>query len=344
MINPEQVAWHQRHVHNTLYLAYENAVDTFLVMGSLLMTISTLNAMHKKKLNLPRMIWCRFLRYTPPLAALLLFTVTLYKFFLDGPWIEHNVEIIRRCKKFWYSTIFHFQNYLNPEELCLSHTWYLTMDFQLYIISPFLIYPALRYGWKYLFLVPGLAVFSSVYILLISLIHKVELTTSGGWRSVLYYSTHLRFGPWMIGIALGYVFYTYKDRTLKIGKGLNAFLWIASLSLLAFSALSYFPFNVPGQELSITLNALQFAFSRILWTIGLCWIIFACQKLQTGGIVRWFLSLPQWQPIGRMGLSIYIIHCFYQKTIIFNQKRTFRFDLWEMVRKFSFKMLHNSFN
>lgn len=325
--------WHQSHIHSVIYFAYENAVDTFLVMGAMLMTISTLNSIYKKKLNIPRMIWCRYLRYTPPLAALLLFTVTLYKFFLDGPWIDHNVEIIRRCKAFWFSTIFHFQNYFNPNELCLSHTWYLTMDFQLYIISPFLIYPATKYGWKYLCLIPGLALFSSIYTVLAAFTHETELSSGAGWYRILYYPTHVRMGPWMFGILLGYISYTYKSKTVNISKRLNSFLWITSLSFITFSVVSYLPFYTPGRESPVALHALQFTLGRALWAIGVCWIIFACQMLKTGGIIRWFLTIPQWQPIGKMGLSIYIIHCFYQKTIIFNQKQTIRFDLWEMVRK-----------
>lgn len=48
-------------------------------------------------------------------------------------------------------------------------------------------------------------------------------------------------------------------------------------------------------------------FSRVGWGICLSWIIFAC-VLGYGGPINWLLSLPQWQPIGRLSYSIYIVH------------------------------------
>lgn len=123
MANPTDAMRHYEHIYIVIFTSFEMAVDTFLVMGSFLMTISTLDAINKKSLNIPKLILHRFLRYTPPLAALILFTVSLYKFFLDGPNTDANENIIRNCQKFWYSTIFHIQNYLNPNEICLTHTW-----------------------------------------------------------------------------------------------------------------------------------------------------------------------------------------------------------------------------
>jgi peptidoglycan/LPS O-acetylase OafA/YrhL len=63
-------------------------------------------------------------------------------------------------------------------------------------------------------------------------------------------------------------------------------------------------------------NALYLATFRNAFAIGVAWMIFACYN-GTGGFVRWFLSLPQWQPIGRMGLSIYLVHTIWQ-TIVLN--------------------------
>jgi peptidoglycan/LPS O-acetylase OafA/YrhL len=123
MANPNDARRHFDHIYSVIYTSYEMAVDTFLVMGALLMTYSTLNSMTRKTLKIPRMILHRYLRYTPPLAALTLFAVSLFKFFLDGPMSGANDSIIKNCQNYWYSTIFHFQNYLNPNALCLSHTW-----------------------------------------------------------------------------------------------------------------------------------------------------------------------------------------------------------------------------
>lgn len=49
------------------------------------------------------------------------------------------------------------------------------------------------------------------------------------------------------------------------------------------------------------------ALSRVLWSIALCYIIFACVH-KSGGPVDWFLSHPLWQPISRISFATYLVH------------------------------------
>ena len=79
-------------------------------------------------------------------------------------------------------------------------------------------------------------------------------------------------------------------------------------------------------------NSLYNTFSRILWSLTVAWIIFACQN-GTGGFVRWLLSLKQWQPIGRMGLSIYLVHRMYQYVTNFSVKQPIYWDFSTYIQK-----------
>ena len=56
------------------------------------------------------------------------------------------------------------------------------------------------------------------------------------------------------------------------------------------------------------------AFTRNNFAYALSWIICACH-VGTGGIVRWFLSLPLWKPLGKMGLSFYLVHVLIQAIV-----------------------------
>ena len=80
-------------------------------------------------------------------------------------------------------------------------------------------------------------------------------------------------------------------------------------------------------------NALYLATFRCTFALGVAWIIFGCHN-GTGGFVRWFLSLPQWKPIGRMGLSIYLVHIIYQSTILGNQQQVIHFDEISLVHAY----------
>lgn len=328
---------HYEHIYSTIVSSYSIAVDTFFVMGALLLTISTLNALDKKRLNVPRMILHRYLRYTPVFAVLVLFMVSLWKFLPSGPVVLPEFE--DNCRKYWWSTLIHLQNYINPDEMCLNHGWYLSVDFQLFVISPLLIYPVWKYGWKIACSLPVLAVLSSVYVMVICMVFNLKVNTSDDdegdffWK-LIYCATQGRMGPWLIGIFLGYFLHNARDKKISVSPAVNAILWILSLSTLAAVVVLAQPFHVPEAETSLLANAFYISFHRLAWAVALSWIIFACQALKTGGIVRWFLSLPEWQPIGRMSLSMYLVHVVYQLAMLTSQKNPITFEIWPVVSPF----------
>lgn len=65
----------------------------------------------------------------------------------------------------------------------------------------------------------------------------------------------------------------------------------------------------------------------------MAWIIFACQN-GSGGIIRWLLSLKQWQPLGRITLSIYLVHRFYQTLTFMNEKQPIYWDFFSEIQKY----------
>lgn len=335
MTNPQALQEHFNHIYSVIFSSHNIAVDTFFVMGALLLTTSILKSLDKNRLNIPRMILHRYLRYTPVLAALILLIVSLSKFAISGP---INIDIIiEQCESYWWLTLLHIQNYVYPNDQCASHAWYLAADFQLFIISPFLIYPAWKYGWKYLWTLPALAIISSIYILIMCLVYDLRVFSTSPeqadiYGQFIYFPTHARLGPWMIGIVLGYVMHKSNSRDIKIGKTLNSILWILALSILTTVTVIIHPMRIPFNQSTLLHNAMYHAFHRLAWSSGIFWIIFACEKLKTGGIIRWFLSLPQWQPIARMSLSMYLVHPIYQYVTMANQKEALTFEIMPMVR------------
>lgn len=184
---------------------------------------------------------------------------------------------------------------------------------------------------------PMIAVLTSIYVLVFCLVNDLRVTMTspelnalfGRW---IYYATHARMGSWFVGMTLGFILYNLKSKTVAISKGMNVILWILAIGSMVTVMLLSQPLNVrvDNQTHNIS-NAFYIAFHRLLWAISISWIVFACHKLQTGGIIRWFLSLPQWQPIGRMSLSLYLIHVFYQATQVLNQKEPFTWELFSIV-------------
>lgn len=136
---------------SSIIIAYNLAVDTFLVLGASLMTWSTMRDIQKGDLSIARMIWRRYLRYTPAFAALILFVVSLKKFFINGPYPVTFMNAIRDpCIKNWWAALLHIQNFFEGSQMCIQHTWYLSADFQLFIISPFLLFLVHKFGKRFL--------------------------------------------------------------------------------------------------------------------------------------------------------------------------------------------------
>lgn len=336
--NPEIITEMSYQIYSIIFTSSLFAVDTFLVLGSVLLTWSMLSALDNKRMNLPRMILHRYLRYTPVLAAMMLYYISLNRHFIDGPITELNDIFINNCLKYWWSTLLHVQNYVNVNEMCLPHSWYLSADFQLFLISPFFIYFAWKYGRKFIWTFPTIATLGSVYLLVATLIFEIQTTVRkegnfGDFFTILYYPTHTRLAPWFIGMNTGYILYKYKNQKIEISKTLNAILWILALSVLIAVLVSIKLFALPMEEVSLVSNAIYFALHRVAWSLGLAWIIFACHNIGSGSFIRWFLSLPEWQVLARMGLSIYLVHVVYQLVTMMNQKQPIFFGFWSMVNK-----------
>lgn len=122
----------------------------------------------------------------------------------------------------------------------------------------------------------------------------------------------------------GYFFHSYPMHLIKLRKMTILTAWISAITFLALHV-----FIKPHYTSHTSLLGFLYeSVWRELWTLSICWIVFACQYLESGGIIRWFLSLSLWQPLSRMSLSIYLINFVYIKLTLVNQKSVPDLDSW----------------
>ncbi|KAG5684554.1 hypothetical protein PVAND_013779 [Polypedilum vanderplanki] len=332
--NPNQLEDFDQTLLSSILKAHLLAVDTFFVMGALLLTWSTLRDCEKENMNILRMIWRRYLRYTPVYAAMILIVICFEKYFVTGPYVFTSLR--DNCVTNWWMALLHIQNYLPGADMCLDYGWYLNADFQLFLISPFIILLIHKFGKKLLALPAALCFISIIYTITISVIFDMRYRTLDAGQGLenflrwYYYQTPPRSGPWFIGIILGYFLYKNRGKTIKISSWLNAFMWIISLSAMITVILLQHGFSISYNS-STAAHSLIIALQRNVWAVGICWIVFACQNIKTGGFIRWFLSLSQWQPISRMGLSMYITGLVYQFFMMMNQRVPLFANAWHVI-------------
>jgi hypothetical protein len=141
----------------------------------------------------------------------------------------------------------------------------------------------------------------------------------------------------LIGIWLGFVLHENKESKVKINGFIDAMLWILSIVVVIAIVMIAHVFQTPVVSFTSSLlsNALYMAFHRIAWALALAYIIFACENLKSGSIVKWFLSHPYWKPIGTMGLSLYVTHVIYMIYDMLNMRQSYYFGVWPMVSRYT---------
>ncbi|XP_055608118.1 nose resistant to fluoxetine protein 6-like [Uranotaenia lowii] len=317
-VNPISVFDWVRSYHSMIVVAATVSVDSFFLMSGMLVCWSLLKELNRSsRLNLPLMYLHRYLRLTPPFAALILLTATVLKYFGSGPfWNSTLLGMEQACDKYWWSALLYLQNYVNPTQMCLGHSWYLSVDMQLYILSPLIIYPLWRWRRKALVAIAALILLSMGCVIALFLVYELRLSMLDPKQSpernkmtLTYYPTHTRMGAWLVGAMFGYLLHETKLHRVILRKQFVTAGWIAAIVTILTVIFVDFPFQQPEnfQETSLFLNALYEACSRVFWAIALGWVVFACVN-GYGGPIDTFLSLSIWQPLGRLSYCIYLLH------------------------------------
>lgn len=162
----------------------------------------------------------------------------------------------------------------------------MAVDFQLFLISPLILYPCWKYGWKFAWILPGMTVASAIGAFVIAQtleIRSMALNAQGALNlfRYIYYPTHARCGPWFIGMTIGYILYKNKGKKIRINPIINAVMWILCLSVFATITLgSVHMFKPKGfDNISTQLqNSFFVSLYRNGWALATAWMVFACHN------------------------------------------------------------------
>lgn len=137
---------------------------------------------------------------------------------------------------------------------------------------------------------------------------------------LLYIRPWTRIGPYLVGMATGYILYKTKCQ-----KRINWFLALVGWALASLCCLStlYGVYDTyQGNPPSTDVSALYNSLSRTVWAAGVCWVIYACST-GYGGFVNTILSWDAFVPLGRLTYMAYLIHppiiylCYYSRETLF---------------------------
>lgn len=80
------------------------------LLSMLFISVKLLKNLHLYYLN-------RLLRMFPVLATAILLQVSIFNWVADGPFWNVLAEETHKCRVFWWSTLLHIQNYVNPGDI-----------------------------------------------------------------------------------------------------------------------------------------------------------------------------------------------------------------------------------
>ncbi|KAI1288134.1 hypothetical protein HDE_09625 [Halotydeus destructor] len=256
-------------------------------------------------------VMVRVVRTVPVVLVTILIAIAFPASLGSGPvFYEHINNITATCVQNGWRELAMISNTFPVENTCLNHCWYISADFQLYLLG-FLVMPVL-------FKKPtlGVAIVCALTVLFF-VYHVIGVNALGMvnmWRfdiadnrKVMTSTPYIHYGSanyltcYFFGILLGYVIANkmeLKKQSLIIAAQLFcSFLWVVTLLM---------PMLLDS-DLSPVLHLLVSPMTRTLLSLAFCVLMYLCW-LGRGGPVQLFLSCSFFGKIGRFSFSTFMMH------------------------------------
>ncbi|CAH0598184.1 unnamed protein product [Chrysodeixis includens] len=292
-------------------------VDTFLAMSGLL-HIKGLLAYPERQKNLFLVLWKRYLRLIGPFAMTIFFQTAVFIYIGSGPlWLMNGKIETEVCAKTWRLSLMMLNT--NPNEICHAVTWYLSCDYQLTILGTVLFYfyqkdkklgfTAFGTAAVISFIIPGALTYwyqlPTVHFLdMGKILNNVRELSDVGYT---YTSSHSRAGPYLVGIAMGYIMTMYNPADYRKTISKKWSIIGTALSLLVMVCMLAFGQFFLKREYSVLEHVVATITNRVGWAVAIACIIGLCEY-GTVPLVSKFLGLKVFTPLSRLSYGIYVIH------------------------------------
>ncbi|EDW05583.1 nose resistant to fluoxetine protein 6 [Drosophila mojavensis] len=309
------------------------SVDTFFFLSGMLVVMVALRAMErsKGKLNVPLMYLHRYLRLTPVLAVAIIFYMKILPILGNGP-IHKNFVSFKNCEDNWFLTLLYVQNYAT-DNMCLVHTWYLSVDMQLYIIAPIMLFGLYKWGRKAVAAIVVFMLLMVACLFSMMVIKEYSISSMNVGLKKIYFTTHTRTSPWLIGLLFGYYLHVNRTKTFKLSRLAVWLGWLICLALIFTCMFALYPYQANISHVPIVSEAFYVTLTRVAWPLALVWLVFAC-KYGYGGLANSFLSSPLWQPLSKLSYSAYIWHIFIEVHNLAITRTSNYFSNYQMMLRF----------
>lgn len=290
------------------------AVDTFFFLSAFLMCYAVSKQRKPAIVVFIFAVIRRFIRTMVPVFFLLM-CMYLLPLVASGPDAKSYFEMFYdEMDRLWLYILLQVQNYKTSAFSILVHLWYLSVDFQLFLISlPIAIILKNRRRWAIgvFFLLSIISCSISAWqisgthntpsVIAITETMSILEDTLNNYYILPFYHAVCYFS----GCIAFYMLQSFKD--VKLSKIVEALIWIVALVAGAGCVFDKQPWYWERHPTSEVGKLCMAFFDRILWSVFLSWITLACATGR-GGYINKFLSWNAFVPLSRLTFGVYLIH------------------------------------
>ena len=296
------------------------AVETFLLMGGFLSFFWINQSFTKGDRGIAAVYIHRIVRFLPSLIAVLFFWYRLMRYVSNGPlWFMLTNAIQGTCAEHWLSTLLLVNNFTpnRMSESCLSWTWYLAVDFQLFLITPLLVLLYRKNKKACLYLTIFLLVASLTTNGVLAHVYSLSpnMIFGGGYgdfRDILSSKPYTRAQSYLVGVLL-YQLLEYLRGPMHLPPSAVNIprpnqLFILTLSLLAIFFATYGPYRDYSSGKAVwheASNVLYIVLGRFVFCASVASIALLCM-LDRGGVIRTFLCSRAWLPLSKLTFGAFL--------------------------------------
>lgn len=226
VLNSDFFAVDIKRLQNAFLLNSPLFVDTFLLLSGFLFCRICIKELERRqgKINFAVLYVFRYIRLTPAYLAIIAFYATWFPQIGDGPLWNSRIGLEqKRCEESWWLNILYINNYFGTENLCMFQSWYLSVDTQLFILAPIVIYllwKAVKWGISLL----GILMFGTTLIpILLTYFQKLDPTllvyadevtdiSTNTYFTENYMKTHIRATAYVCGLIVGFLLHYIQEK------------------------------------------------------------------------------------------------------------------------------------
>ena len=327
MFNMEDI---QEQLKNSRYLAIFTAgtlaVDIFFMLSAFLATLACMQAFAKeenRKVSSVLMLYLqRYIRLLPIYVMSILIAMYIMPTLHDGPIYTRITLLKQNCSSNWIFNLLYVNNFLKLDDVCLAWTWYLSNDFQFFLIVPLISILYYKSPKAAFLALAGIVAVSAIIQVVIMNAYELDLyifdqQVQKDLYSYYYVKPYCRINTYIMGIFAAWMYMASKDKkytnglftrlndSLKESKVVRYPLYFVGIGLILLIIFVYPDFYMHGRA-SLTAATVYTVLGRPAFIFGVLLIVYPgiLGKCRFCAI----LSNELWRFMAKPTYTVYMIH------------------------------------